>query len=137
MTGALTIVTLAILVTGSIGDLRDRIVPDVIPLLLVTVAIFAVGDGWVTHGGRSLALGGLVAAGIGAALFWFGGFGGGDVKVLVGLGCLVGVEHVLSLLFFIALAGGVAALLCLLRGTRELPYLPVMTAGFVVFRLWG
>lgn len=137
MTLTFTLTTFAILLAGTVSDLRSRLVPDAVPVLLLVTALVAAIVETGTSRWMPLVLGGLAAAALGAALFRLGGFGGGDVKVLAGLGCVVGLDHLASLLFFVAVAGGVVALVCVARGTRDLPYLPAITLGYAAFGLWG
>ncbi|WDT79413.1 MAG: A24 family peptidase [Candidatus Manganitrophus sp.] len=81
--------------------------------------------------------GGSVGLILGLFLFRLGGIGGADVKLLVGIGASVGFEQIFSLLFYIGVAGGIAALWTVLRGGREFAYLPAMALGFLIFLLVG
>lgn len=118
-------------------DLRaDRQIPNWISIVLVgwvvTASVYSGEAEW-----RSLLLGGSVGLILGLFLFRLGGIGGADVKLLVGIGASVGFEQIFSLLFYIGVAGGIAALWTVLRGGREFAYLPAMALGFLIFLLVG
>lgn len=94
-------------VIGSIHDLRERRIPN----LLTGPAILA---GLVVHsctghcsGFVSSAFAGLIAGGIGLIFFVAGGMGAGDVKLMTAVGCIAGVTSLHVLLISIAIAGGV------------------------------
>lgn len=67
-------------------DLRTREIPNFLPLALLTGAAMAFLWGLHPLGGWASIGGALLALLIGGLLFWLGGWGGGDVKLLVGLG---------------------------------------------------
>ena len=54
-----------------------------------------------------------------AALFYLGGLGGGDVKLMAALGAVVGPMALLCDLFWMALAGGLLALVANLAGKES------------------
>lgn len=114
----------------------DRQIPNWISILLVgwvvTASVYSGEAEW-----RSLLLGGSVGLILGLFLFRLGGIGGADVKLLVGIGASVGFEQIFSLLFYIGVAGGIAAFWTVLRGGREFAYLPAMALGFLIFLLVG
>jgi Flp pilus assembly protein protease CpaA len=124
--------TLILLLVGTTCDLRRREIPDAVPFALVVVAIVAKGFGWADQSWISLFAGGALGLAIGTVLFWLGGFGGGDVKVLASVGAVIGVPAIGSVLFYTAIAGGGLALIAMMRGTEDVPYVPAITAGFIV-----
>ncbi len=124
--------TLGLLVLGTVCDFRRREIPDAVPLALLALAVLATGFGWTDRSWASLLAGVGLALTVGLFLFWRGGFGGGDVKVLAGVGGIVGIQALLPVMFFTALAGAAIALVALARGTREVPYVPAMTVGFLL-----
>jgi prepilin peptidase CpaA len=125
--------TFALLVVGTIWDLRSREIPDGIPLALLALAGGSTAAGWTSHGWMAMLLGLVVAMAIGMLLFWRGGFGGGDVKVLAALGAIVGLGSLFSLLFYVAIVGGLFALVAVARGKSDLAYAPAITLGFLAF----
>jgi Flp pilus assembly protein protease CpaA len=70
---------------------------------------------------------------IGALLFWLGGFGGGDAKLLTAMGAVLGVRSLPAFLFYASIAGGVLAAIAVGRGQRQIPYAPAMALGFFFF----
>lgn len=134
-------IALVLLGAATAFDLKSREIPDVFPVALLVLAALACTFGWTGVGWSSAGLGLILALGIGLLLFKTGGFGGGDVKLLIGLGALLGPKAFLLTLLFIALAGGVLSLVALARGQKDLAYGPAITLGFLVLLLldlgWG
>ena len=62
-----------------------------------------------------------------------GGFGGGDVKLVIALGAALGPLALLSALFWVALSGGLLALIAVIRGRRDLAYVPAIAMGLLVY----
>jgi prepilin peptidase CpaA len=112
------VVSLACAVTGSIFDLRNRRIPNLLTLPCIVFGLllhFAL-DGWKGLGHS--AAGGLIAFAV-FLIFWLaGGMGAGDVKLVTATGCILGGPmHAVYLLIYTALAGGVMAVgLALWRG---------------------
>lgn len=119
-------------------DLRRREVPDTISVLLLGWAVMARAirlDG-NDHGWGSMLAGlavGLVCSGF---FFVLGGLGGGDVKLIAALGAVLGHPAIWPALFWIALAGAVLSLVALIRGRRDLAYLPAIALGLTIHLLW-
>jgi Flp pilus assembly protein protease CpaA len=128
---------MGVLTLGTLCDLRRREIPDAIPLALLGISLVAAGLGWSPHGSGSLALGLVTGFTLGALLWWRGGFGGGDVKVLAALGALVGLRDLFSLLFYVALAGAILAVVAVWRGQRDFAYAPAIAIGFLIFLVAG
>jgi prepilin peptidase CpaA len=124
------LLTLTLLCAGTVTDLKRREVPDAVPLVLLVAAIVAKGFGGADLSWSSLFGGLAIGLGLGVLLFWLGAFGGGDVKVLASVGAVSGVATLTSVLFYTALAGGAIALVAVVRGVRELPYMPAITLGY-------
>jgi prepilin peptidase CpaA len=83
-----------------------------------------------------VASGGLLGLLIGAALFRFACFGGGDAKLIVAIGALLGPVGLWIALFWMALAGGLLALIALARGQKDYAYAPAITAGFAAYLVY-
>ena len=103
-----------------ISDLRSRRIPNALVAIGVVLGLslnasFAGlrGIGWSLAGG-----------GLGLALFLpffaFGGMGGGDVKLLAGLGAFLGPREVVGVALAAALTGGLLALAVAVRERRLL-----------------
>ena len=126
------IVPLALLAAAAVCDLRTREIPDAISLALLGWAVVVTALGWSTVGWFALLCGGSLGLAIGCLLFALGGWGGGDVKLVAALGALLGPLGFLQAMFWIALAGGVLAVLTAVRGSRDYAYVPAIAAGVVV-----
>ena len=116
-------------------DLWRREIPNWIPLTVIAWAIAATARGWSAQGWIPLVSGFVLALAIGMVLFWRGGFGGGDVKLLAALGAVVGPVPLFSLLFYVSLAGGLFAVVAVSRGKKDLAYAPAITLGFLAFMM--
>jgi Flp pilus assembly protein protease CpaA len=112
-------------------------VPNAFPLLLLVLALVATGCGWHAVGWFSLLIGLTMGLLIGLVGFALGMMGGGDVKLLGGLGAVLGTQQLWPVLFWIAVAGGLVGLIGRWRKQREVPYVPAIAAGLLLFLLVG
>ena len=120
------VVPLLALVLAASFDFWKRQIPDAIPIALVGWAVGTTALGTSSQGWISLALGLGLGFSIGAFLFWLGGFGGGDAKLLAAVGATLGPRALPAFLFYCAIVGGLLAAIALLRGRRDLAYTPAM-----------
>ena len=137
MEDATLLVPLGFLIIAAACDLRSRQIPDVLSILVIVWALVAFGAGWQPVPFWSLLAGLAIALAVGLTLFSLGAFGGGDVKMLAALGFALGLERLVPTLFWIAVAGGVVAMVYLCRKQREVPYLPALALGLLLFILIG
>ena len=129
-------ITLALVIIAAVWDFRTREVPDWIAVTLLICAAAATACGWSEVRWPGL-LAGLFLGFIGsAALFYLGGLGGADVKLIAAMGAALGPISLLCVLFWTALAGGLLALAAKCRGTREFAYVPAIAAGLLIQTLW-
>jgi prepilin peptidase CpaA len=126
---------LLLLMIATVFDWRRREIPDWISVALLASAIGATALNVSQIGWLSLLFGFGIGALLGAGLFWIGALGGGDAKLLVALGATLGPTAFFVFLFYVALAGGVLALIAVLRGRRDLAYAPAMALGFLAFMI--
>ena len=127
-----SVVLLVPVVFALVYDLRMREVPDWISLLIVAWACLATATGLHKVTWLGLAAGAMLGLGLSAAVFYLGGLGGGDVKLLAAIGAAVGPWTLLSILAWMAVAGGVLALVAAARGKREFAYVPAIAVGVAV-----
>ncbi len=147
-------------------DLRWHRIPNrvTVPACLAGISYHVWSNGLA--GGLAFSLQGL-AAGLAILIipFLIGGMGGGDVKLLAALGCWLGPAGVFSLFLYGALAGGIIALVMVVKrsglkgikdvffgiffdlvtrqrpqvdkNSRGLPYSIPIAAGYVTYLLIG
>jgi prepilin peptidase CpaA len=130
------LVPLGLTLVAVATDLRRREVPDAVPLALLGWAILVCALGGAGAGWLRLIAGLVLGLAIGAACFAVGAWGGGDVKLLATLGAALGPVALLSVMFWMALAGGVLALISAARGRREFAYVPAIALGLCVQLAW-
>ena len=125
----------ALVVIAVAFDLRRREIPDWISIMILAAGALATGLGW--HDVRWLEFLGGLALGlvIAAPYFAFGGLGGGDVKLIASLGAVLGPMALMQSLFWIALAGGVLAVIAAIRKKRDFAYAPAIALGLLVHLL--
>jgi len=102
---------------SAVFDIRSRRIPNLItgPAILAGLLLHGIGDSW--HGVRSSLAAGAICFTVFLIFHLAGGMGAGDVKLMAAVGCLAGLPHVMFLLVFTAIAGGVMGVgLAILRG---------------------
>jgi prepilin peptidase CpaA len=108
--------SVVVLTVATITDLRSRRIPNwlVLPFLVAGIVVSGVTHGW--HGiGQSLmglALGGLIFG----LLYWMGGMGMGDVKLLAAVGAWIGPGQLIIALVLTGIVGGVMAVFWAIAG---------------------
>ena len=129
-------IILSLVIVATIFDLRTREVPDWIALAILTCAVLATAFGWGEVQWPGLIAGLLLGLACSAAVFYLGGLGGADVKLVAALGAAVGPVSLLCVLFWTAIAGGLLALAAKSRGKRDFAYVPAIAAGLLIQTLW-
>lgn len=130
-------VSLAILAGAVVCDLRSREIPNVFSMCLLLLASTSTGLHWSRVNWLSALAGLGLGLAVGVALFWMGGFGGGDVKLMGSLGAVLGWEGELGVLFWMALFGGLLGVVARMRGHREYAYVPAIALGLLAFIVRG
>ena len=129
-------IILSLVFVATIFDLRTREVPDWIAVTLLICAAVATACGWSEVRWPGL-IAGLFLGFVGsAALFYLGGLGGADVKLIAAMGAALGPISLLCVLFWTALAGGLIALAAKSLGKRDFAYVPAIAAGLLIQTLW-
>lgn len=112
---AASAVALAVVLACAIFDWRSQKIPNAVtfPAMVVGLGLygFAGGADGIAFSGKGLALG----AGFFFVPYYLGGMGAGDVKLMGAVGALLGWRLALVALFYTALAGGLLAVLVILR----------------------
>lgn len=124
-----------LLIAATAIDVRRREIPDWVPMALLTWAAGSIGFDLVPHGWGPACIGLGVGFALGLLLFWRGGFGGGDAKLLAALGAVLAWPAFVSFLVCSAVAGGVLAFVALARGRHDLAYAPAFALGFLMFMI--
>lgn len=110
MLGFFYLIALAFILVASYIDIKTREVPDLLNYGLVFLAItartiFSLSGldlaGWDYTVLINGLIGGLIGFAIGAGMYYSGQWGGGDTKLLTGLGILIGVPFEIEIGFFL------------------------------------
>jgi len=128
----LVLVPIGLCVAAAYHDWRQREIPDSIPLRLLVTGLLATGLSWHSLTWMDALFGVLLAFAVTLPFTLSDGIGGGDLKLVSGLGAWLGPFSVLSLLFWSAIAGTVSAMIAHCRGQRDFPFAPAILAGLVV-----
>ena len=131
------------LVVGLATDLDQRLLPDILTLPVIPIAAVYALSGMNPLVGSELVPAVLAAVAIPAVLFLpsipfgAGAFGLGDVKLLVGIGLLVGGSRGLSAVFFALLVSGVVLVVLLAaRRIGRRSYVP-FGPFFIIAAIWA
>lgn len=122
---------LVLVIAAAIMDLRTREISDWIPASLFLLAIVAKAFDWTESTWIDLLLGCLLGFVAPCLLYSVGAMGGGDVKVLAAVGALLGPWGMMHAFVWIGLAGGLLAIVSLVRRQREYAYVPAIAAGLL------
>jgi leader peptidase (prepilin peptidase)/N-methyltransferase len=131
------------LIVGLATDLDQRLLPDLLTLPVIPVALVYALSGANPLVGTELLLAVVAALAIPAVLylpsipFGAGAFGIGDVKLLVGVGLLVGASRSLGgVIFALLLSGIVLVVLLAARRIGRRTYVP-FGPFFIIGALWA
>jgi leader peptidase (prepilin peptidase)/N-methyltransferase len=130
-------IALVILTMAVWFDLRTREIPDALSVCLLILGLIATGFHLHSLGWMDLAAGIAIGLAVGAALFWLGGFGGGDVKLLASLGAVLGFKAELGVMFYVAILGALFGIAARLRQQHEFAYAPAIALGLLTFIIRG
>lgn len=137
-------IALVIGAAASAEDIVTRRISNWIPLaaLLAGISWLGFDRGW--RGALSAITGAIGGFFVFLIFYWLGGMGGGDVKLMAGLGAVVGIEKLLVAAWWTAACGGVLAALILTACTvrnlwirkpagspaaQSIPYAPAIALG--------
>jgi prepilin peptidase CpaA len=114
LTALVRIGFIALMTAAALSDARSLRIPNIIPLALIALFVIACTAGLfrpLAPHLESFA----IAALVGCFLFYRGIWGGGDAKLLAGLGLFLEPHDLFSLALVVAVAGGVVAALVLIE----------------------
>jgi prepilin peptidase CpaA len=129
----MTCVAFLFAAVAALFDLRSREVPHWIAPSLIVCAAAAIAARLTEVTWTGFACGAALGLVLTLPLYALGGFGGGDLKLVVAVGAALGPAALLSTLFWVALCGGVLAVVALIRGRRDLAYVPAIAMGLLVY----
>lgn len=132
MLPVLWLIPLVLVAIAAWHDLRTREIPDWISLALGAWAVVVAVLTWSANGWLLLGLGAAIGFAITAPLFYLDGIGGGDVKLVTALGAVLGPWWLLVALFWVAIGGGVLALIAKARRQPDFAYGPAILAGVLI-----
>lgn len=103
---------------GSKWDIREHRIPNLLtgPAILAGLLLHGLVGGWTQLGSSALA--GLIGGGIFALFYLAGGMGAGDVKLMVAVGCLLGLYPLHLMLLATAFTGAAYGLALAIRQQR-------------------
>lgn len=126
-----------ILIVVSVIDYKHRIIPDIFSLLLIVVGMFYspvnffLGEKLLPRllnascgcfGGIFL---GIAVSYIGEKIFKKEAFGGGDIKLLSGIGAFLGIKNIFWTLFYSSLIGSIFSIVLIVLGKiKKNDYIP-------------
>ena len=131
----------SILIVMSFIDLKTTEIPDTVHILIIVLALitFAPIDNIMW---QSKLIGAVCVSVPLFVLAFFGGMGGGDVKLFFALGLLLGVGRIVITFFVAVVLGGIAGGIILLvkkkQGRKyEMPFGPYIAIGAMVAMFFG
>lgn len=92
-------------------DLRWRRIPNTIVLSAIVAGLVLHGVAQKGHGLLNSSIGMIVGGGAFLIIYVLGAIGAGDVKMMAGVGALMGLKLILPVIFYTAIMGGIMALI--------------------------
>ena len=126
-----------IVAVTSVYDLIYREIPHVATVSVLTLGATAQVLGWERMGWLERVLGIGLGLTLSVVLYACGGLGGGDVKLIAAMGAVLGWRAELGVLFYIAVFGGVLALVAKRRREAEYAYGPAIALGLLAYIVRG
>lgn len=130
------LIPVLLLTLASVIDLRTREIPDWISVALIAVGVTAAAQGWADIQWWMVVTGTFIGFAVGFGLFRFASFGGGDAKLITGVGAILGPVGLWFFLMWMALAGGALALAAKYRGKGQCAYGPAILIGYMGFLIF-
>jgi len=129
-------IPVSLLLVASVQDLRTREVSDSFSIAILISAIASIAAGWWQLSWLAAGLGVMIGLLATVPLFYMGGFGGADVKLVAALGAWFGPVSLLGLLFWVAISGGIFAFIAKRRNQNNFAYVPAITIGTLIHVWW-
>jgi len=129
----MTYVAIAFAMIATVYDLRRRVIPNWIATALIACSALGIAMGLSNVTWTGFACGAALGFALTLPFYALGGFGGGDLKLIAAIGAALGPLALLSVLFWVAISGGVLAIVAMLRGRRDMAYVPAITCGLLLY----
>ncbi|HEX4070076.1 MAG TPA: prepilin peptidase [Planctomycetaceae bacterium] len=129
----MTYVAILFAIVATVYDVRSRVIPDWIAASLLACAALGIATGLSGLTWMNYVYGAALGFALMFPLYALGGFGGGDLKLVVAIGSALGPWALLSVLFWVAVSGGLLAIVALVRGRRNLAYVPAIACGLLLY----
>ena len=129
----MTYVAILFAIVATVYDVRSRVIPDWIAASLLACAALGIATGLSGLTWMNYVYGAALGFALMFPLYALGGFGGGDLKLVVAIGAALGPWALLSVLFWVAVSGGLLAIVALVRGRRNLAYVPAIACGLLLY----
>ncbi len=129
----MTYVAILFAIVATAYDMRSRVIPDWIAASLLVCAALGIAAGLSDLTWMNFVCGAALGFALMFPLYALGGFGGGDLKLVVAIGAALGPWALLSVLFWVAVSGGLLAIVALVRGRRNLAYVPAIACGLLLY----
>ena len=129
----MTYVAILFAIVATVYDVRSRVIPDWIAASLLACAALGIATGLSGLTWMNYVYGAALGFALMFPLYALGGFGGGDLKLVVAIGAALGPWALLSVLFWVTVSGGLLAIVALVRGRRNLAYVPAIACGLLLY----
>ena len=115
---AISVIAVIIASIAAVIDVREGRIPNKLTYPGFVLGVLLQADFWGWKGVLSALLGGAMFGGLFLVFYIIRAMGAGDVKLAATLGCLVGASASLNLMAATAFAGGILALIHMVRARR-------------------
>ena len=132
----LLMIPLALSLEAVYYDLQKREIPDGVVLRVLFTGLLATFLSWHGVSFVNALLGMVIGFAFVLPFALAGGIGGGDLKFVGALGAWLGVAGVMSLLFWSAMFGMLAAIITRCYGRNDFPFAPAISLGLCVAIFW-
>jgi prepilin peptidase CpaA len=130
-------VLFGMLSVAALFDIAHREIPHTVTTVVFLYGVAATILGWNGITWTSSVAGVFIGFGLSLAMYALGGLAGGDVKLLAAMGAVLGWRAELGVLFYVAIFGGLLALVARWRKETEYAYCPAIALGMLAYILRG
>ena len=117
---AISVIAVVVAIIAAVIDVRQGRIPNKLTYSALIVGILLQAMFWGWKGVLSGVLGSVLFGGLFLAFYVIHAMGAGDVKLAAALGCLAGIPGSLNLMAATSAAGGILAIIYMVRAGRVL-----------------